>query len=104
MKVDKKKMVTDKVEPVDVMPPNFGRCGFLEQPGVGTTPTDEEVIQEMGDAIAPKQEREQCGQSHPTLQGAEWRLQSMAKSAMKGATKADGGPTQLPIQPHILRV
>ena len=43
VKVDKKKVVPEEVEPVAVLPLGFEGWSFLEQIGVGSTPTTEEV-------------------------------------------------------------
>ena len=43
VKVDKKKVVPEVVEPVEVLPPGFEGWSFPEQIGVGSAPTTEEV-------------------------------------------------------------
>ena len=43
VKVDKKKVVPEVVEPVEVLPPGFEGWSFLEQIGVGSAPTMDEV-------------------------------------------------------------
>ena len=43
VKVDKKKVVPEAVEPVEVLPPGFEGWSFLEQIGVGSAPTMDEV-------------------------------------------------------------
>ena len=43
VQVDKKKVVQEVVEPVEVLPPGFEGWSFLEQLGVGSAPTMDEV-------------------------------------------------------------
>ena len=43
VKVDEKKVVPEVVEPVEVLPPGFEGWRFLEQIGVGSAPTMDEV-------------------------------------------------------------
>ena len=41
--MDKKKVVPEVVEPVEVLPPGFEGWSILEQLGVGSAPTMDEV-------------------------------------------------------------
>ena len=43
VKVDKKKVAPEVVEPIEVLPPGFEGWSFLEQIGVGSAPTMDEV-------------------------------------------------------------